>query len=227
MLIAIRLALIAFCLVSSAVCSINYITADQLPCHNVTKEGIGRACCDGSTYDPTWGQACNGDLQGDTPGGACEANEVLGYSAFQASYAINTGDICYVPGNCSIQQWWYIFPCCPCPAGYKIYSAGNQYPNCDAGAMCVGCTGPNEVLTGQDDSNGYSCVTTTPTSTKTSTTSKAASTSTVKTTGTSTAKTTSSKSSSKSSSTTTSKPAITSTAKISTTLKTSTSSKKA
>lgn len=202
-----------------ATCRMNYLISSDLQCHNVTRMGIGKQCCDGSLSPTTWGQACNGDLVGNTPGGACEANEILGNSAFQNSPGpVDTGGICYSPGQCHIQNWSYLFPCCACPSNYKVLTYGYSQgkPNCYTGAQCVGCTEPNEVLVGQDDSNGYTCVVQTVTSTSTLKSSTATSTSKLATTTATTTKTTL---------TTTTKPLSTS-AKTSWTAKTSTTTKK-
>jgi len=158
--------------------SLQCLDSSSLQCHTVTKMGIGQCCCDGCG-NITWGTACAGDLVGDTPGGACEANEILGPEPdnegyFGDSTTVITGGICYAPGNCSLTSWEYKFQCCTCPAGYEVYAAGSATPNCDGGAECCGCTGTNEILVGSDAA-GFSCSTTTtlgtvvtptPTSTK-------------------------------------------------------------
>ncbi len=148
--------------------SIEYLTStsSRLQCHGVTKMGKAQCCCNGCGTT-TWGNNCGGDLEGNTPGGACEANEVLGpepdgQAYFGDSAPVNTGGICYAPGNCYLQNWQYKFQCCACPSGYQVYSAFDQ-PNCDPGALCVGCTGANEKLQG-NNAAGFTCVTT-PTST--------------------------------------------------------------
>jgi hypothetical protein len=165
--------LLVYLCVGTARGSLYYLTASSLSCNKVTKLGNAQCCCDGCGVT-TWGQACNGDLTGDAPGGACSPGQILGPEPDDAGYfgdstPINTGPICYAPGDCYLQNWQNVFQCCPCPAGYIVYS-GSSTPNCDPGAPCVGCTGASEVLSG-NYASGYSCTTkmtsiiSTPTST--------------------------------------------------------------
>lgn len=147
--------------------SLFYIDASDQTCEKVTKMGNAQCCCDGCG-NTTWGLACDGDLTGDAPGGACSAGEILGPEPdsegyFGDSKPINTGPICYAPGDCYLQNWQYIFQCCPCPAGYVV-SSGSPTPNCDPGAFYVGCISANEVLS-RNYASRYTCITETTSTT--------------------------------------------------------------
>ena len=124
--------------------------------------GPGKAvyCCSGACLDGTsigqHGQCkyfmdlC-GDLQSGTP--SCRVNQVLQYNDVPPTNA--TGDGCC--GACCCECQWvrneWNWSCCDCPKGYQAVSRGL----CDgASSQCVGCTGSNEVLTGNATA-GYSC----------------------------------------------------------------------
>ncbi|KAK4983590.1 hypothetical protein LTR50_007136 [Elasticomyces elasticus] len=77
-----------------------------------------------------------------------------------AKSGINFFIIGYPPSSCYLQNWNYIYQCCPCPAGYKVlYGLTGSQPGCDRSALCVGCDGTDEKLAG-DQTSGYSCTTT-------------------------------------------------------------------
>ena len=136
----------------------SYITNSQVTalglCHQVNKTGTDTCCCTGCPAGSKWSQPCDGDL----PGPVCNANEILGsepdgQAYFGDSHPIDLPDVCYSPGLCHTQKYQYIYQCCSCPSGYQPLSYSG---NCDTGAMCVGCNGPNEVLSGNVTA-GFTC----------------------------------------------------------------------
>lgn len=99
----ISLLFVAFQFTVLAFWSLKFLLQSDLPCHKATKIGLSQACCDGSKGPTIWGLVCNGDVAGDTPGGACEANEVLQSGAFGGSKPFDSGPTCYAPAHCQLQ----------------------------------------------------------------------------------------------------------------------------
>ena len=141
---------------SLASASLEYLTSTDVKgsCHTVTREGLGKCCCNLSTCG-SWGDPCGGDLAYPL----CQPNEILGPEAdgqayFGDSHPVDQGDICYKPGGCSTQIYEYIYVCCGCPYNYQVF---DTQETCDTGNLCVGCNNqPYEKLTGNADT-GFSC----------------------------------------------------------------------
>lgn len=139
-----------------ASCRMKYLTETSLICEQTVQMGKAECCCSGCG-ETTWGQFCNGDLSGNQ---GCASNQIIGSitgGQTLKSGPITTGPLCYRPGRCYLETWRYVYGCCSCPPGYKVYTGGSSKPNCNRGALCVGCTDPKEILVGKDDREGYKC----------------------------------------------------------------------
>ncbi|CAK7214105.1 hypothetical protein SEUCBS140593_002070 [Sporothrix eucalyptigena] len=131
------------------------------PTDDCTTEGpiLGNSvfCCSGACLDGTrigepgqcenWLNLC-GDV--DSPP-SCAGNQVLSYGD---PATVNSGDGCCGACccECLFQQNIWSWNCCDCPAGYVAVDGGSCSGT--ASPPCVGCEGPDQVLTG-DSTSGY------------------------------------------------------------------------